>query len=82
MGDSMSSEGIIRIDRYESRIVKGAIKIFAIAGKKEYPMPDCYFGMYDDDHLAIIKRHMDRSELYDTEPEHYIPLCTAMEGKS
>lgn len=73
-----SKPEVIKIDRYESRIVKGQIKIYAVAGKKEYPMPDCYMGMYDEDHLAIQSRHMDRPELYDAPEDHYIPLRTAI----
>lgn len=68
---------IINIDRYESRIENRAVKFYAIAGKKEYPMPDCYSDMYNDDYLAIRKVKMLMPELYDTVSEHYIPLRTA-----
>ena len=68
---------VINIDRYESRIVGKQVKYFAIKGKKEYPMPDCYSEMYTDDYLAITKKSMSMPELYDlTEPEHYMPLRT------
>lgn len=68
---------IINIDRYESRIEKGKIRYYAIKGKKEYPMPDCYKDMYNENYLAIAKKTMTMPELYDTESEHYMPLRTA-----
>ena len=73
----MSNIKPIKIDRYETRIVNGRIEYFAIAGKKEYPMPDCYKDMYNDRYLAIAKKTMEMPELFDTESEHYMPLRTA-----
>lgn len=70
-------EDVIYIDKYESKIEGKTVKYYAIKGKKEYPMPDCYSDMYTDDYLAIKKIKMTMPELYDTESEHYIPLRTA-----
>lgn len=70
------TDEIIPIDRYEAVIESGQIRYYAISGKKRYPMPDAYKGMYDDDHLAITMRTLERPELFDTPAEHYIPLMT------
>lgn len=68
---------IIRIDKYISKIVGKSIKYYAVKGKKEYPMPDCYSDMYNDDYLAITEKTMAMPELYETESKHYMPLRTS-----
>lgn len=67
---------VIRIDKYTTELVDGAIRYFAVKGKTRYLMPDAYKDMYDDRHLAIVKRTLERPELFDCEAEHYIPLFT------
>ena len=69
---------MIKIDRYDARIVNGTISYFAIAGEKEYPMPECYKEMYDEDHLAIEEVKLERPELFDAPAQHYIPLRTVL----
>lgn len=67
----------IAIDHYDTRLIHGKPKTFAMAGKKEYPMPDAFASMYDSDHLAIMKVSNPRSEMFDIkESEYYIPLRT------
>ena len=66
----------IKIDRYESVLVGGLIKYYAVAGKKKYPMPEYYKDMYDDRHLAIQEVKMDMPELFGVEKTHYIPLLS------
>lgn len=80
--DNMTNgkETIIKIDRYEPEIEKGAIVYYAIAGKKKYKMPDAYKDMYNENYLAITERTLDMPELFDVEGRHYIPLFTG--GKS
>lgn len=73
----MIMKDVINIDRYESRIEGKTVKYYAIKGKKEYLMPDCYSDMYTNDYLAIKLIKMTMPELYDTVSEHYIPLRTA-----
>lgn len=70
-------DDVIYIDKYESRIENKTVRYYAIKGKKEYFMPDCYSDMYTDDYLAIKSVKMTMPELYDTVSEHYIPLRTA-----
>ncbi len=70
----------IPIERYDARIVGGSIKYYAIGTDgKEYPMPDCYKEMYNDDYLVIRKKHMALPELFseDLDADHYIPIRTA-----
>ena len=70
-------EGVIRIDGYVTELEGSTIRYYAVKGKKRYPMPECHKDMYDGDHLAIVKRTLERPELFDCEAEHYIPLRTA-----
>lgn len=68
----------IKIDKYESVLESGRISYYAVAGKKKYPMPDCYKDMYTDDYLAIKETEVSMPELYDLkEGKHYIPLRTS-----
>lgn len=69
---------MIKIDRYDARIVNGTIAYFAIAGKKEYPMPECYKEMYNDNYLAIKEVTLERPELFGAPAKHYIPLRTVL----
>lgn len=66
----------IKIDKYETRLVKGRAKTYAIKGTKEYPIPDAFVSMCDDDHLAIAKSHTVIEELFGTEGDYYVPLRT------
>lgn len=73
----------MKIDRYEARIEHGNIVYYAIAGKKEYPMPDAFKDMYTDEYLNIEETVFTRPELYDltpnlaTDPKHpeYMDAC-------
>ena len=69
---------IIKIDKYEPRLVKGEIHYYAISGKKEYEMPTAHASMYDEHHLAIEKISSGeiRSEVLNEPSETYIPLRT------
>ena len=68
----------MKIDRYTVKKVNGTDQWFAVAGKKEYPMPDCYKEMYDDRHLAIKEVVLTHPEVMGegTPGKHYIPLST------
>lgn len=67
----------IKIDGYEAKVEGEQIRYYAIKGKDRIEMPSYYRNMYDNKHLAIVKRTMDFPELYElTEKEHYIPLST------
>lgn len=68
---------VIHIDKYISKIENKTIKYYAVKGKKEYPMPDCYSDMYTNDYLAITKKTMKMPELYNAKAEHYMPLRTS-----
>lgn len=75
-------DSLIAIERYEPRIEHGRIKTYAIAGKKEYPMPDAFTNMYDDEHLAIKLARSERPEMFGIETsEYYIPLRTSDAGR-
>jgi len=66
---------VIYIEKYTTELVGNTIRYYAVKGKNKYPMPEAYKDMYDDDHLAIMKRTLERPELFDCpEGEHYIPL--------
>lgn len=67
---------IIHIEKYDPKIVNGVIQIYAVQGKKTYPIPSAYADMCDNDHLAIMKRTLAQPELYETTAEHYVPLYT------
>lgn len=73
---------MMRIDRYEAVIEGGGIRYYALAGKKRIPMPDAYKDMYDNEHLAIKERTMERPELFGAEATHWIPLYTGPAGVS
>lgn len=68
---------MISIDKYEAVIEDGHIVYYAIAGKKKYRMPDAYKEMYDDKHLMIQERTLERPELFDCPATHYIPILTS-----
>lgn len=65
-----------KVDRYETSYESGRVNFYAICGKTRVLMPDAYKDMYDDRHLMIEKRVLERPELFDTEAEHWIPLLT------
>lgn len=66
-----------KIDGYEMKVIDGKIHYYAVIGKQRIEMPEYYKDMYDNNHLAIVKRKMDYPEVFDiTEEEHYIPLDT------
>jgi len=65
-----------KIDRYETVYESGRVNFYAVSGKNRILMPDAYKDMYDDHHLMIEKRTLERPELFDTEPVHWIPLFT------
>lgn len=67
---------VIKIDRYETKLIKGKAITCAIAGKKSYEMPSCYAEMYDNNHLAIAPKTMEMPEVYDAPKTHYVPLFT------
>lgn len=70
---------VIHIEGYKPEIEHGKIVYYAIKGKDRYPMPDCYKDMYDNDHLAIIKKHVEMPDLFglsSKESDHYMPLST------
>lgn len=69
---------MISITKYEPVIEDGRIVYYALTKTKRYRMPDAYKEMYDDEHLAITETTLDRPELFDTEPTHYIPLRTSL----
>ena len=73
----MDDRKIIKIDRYETVLENGEIRYYAIAGKKRYPMIPAYKDLYDDAHLAIAERTLERPELFEAPATHYIPLRTA-----
>lgn len=68
----------IPISGYDARIVSGRISYFAIGTDgTEYPMPDAFKDMYDDEHLGIRLAHSERPEMFDIDTEeYYIPLRT------
>lgn len=68
---------VIKIDKYEPVIENGNIVVYAVKGKDKYLMPECYKEMYNDKYLAIRKVHRELPELYETTPDHYIPLRTS-----
>ena len=67
---------IIKVDRYETKLVNGHPITYAICGKKTIEMPACYADMYDDQHLAITEQTMEMPEVYSTTTTHYAPLRT------
>ena len=67
---------MIEIDRYQAEIENGTIVYYAIKGKNRYRMPEAYKEMYNDDYLAIEERTLERPELFETAPTHYIPRRT------
>lgn len=73
----------ISIDRYTAEVVKSGSRmvpmVFAIAGKKKYPIAPAYHDMCDEEHLAIRLVELERPELYDIAEgvDVYIPLRTA-----
>lgn len=73
----MNMKDVIPIDRYDPAIEGGRIVYYAVKGKARYRMPDCYKEMYDDKHLAIKERTLERPEVFGVEARHYIPLRTA-----
>lgn len=72
----MTAMKSIKIDRYETRLVKGEARTFAIKGEKEYYIPNAFVGMCDEDHLAIAQAQTVMAELFDTEDVYYVPLRT------
>lgn len=77
-GDIMN--GIINIDRYETKIHGGVVRFYAVVGKKRILMPEAHKSMYDDQHLAIRQVQSDSftESLFGLNPEedYYIPLRT------
>lgn len=74
--------GIINIDRYETKIYGGVVRFYAVAGKKRILMPEAHKSMYDDQHLAVKKVESDSftQSLFGLNPdeEYYIPLRTVL----
>lgn len=66
-----------KIDGYEMKVINGRIHYFAVKGKERVEMPEYYKDMYDNKHLAIMKRKVVYPEVFNiSEEEHYIPLST------
>lgn len=67
---------IIKVDKYETKLINGQPVTFAICGKHTLEMPSCYADMYDDHHLAVVEQTLEMPEVYSTTKTHYAPLRT------
>lgn len=73
---------MMKIDKYETVLVKGRPVTYAVVGKKRYEMPQAYASMYTDDYLAIEERELDFPEVFDVPKKHYIPLYTGSNSET